>query len=475
MRPGILGLTRNLALSLTAMDWRRLPVIVAGMLCTMAYLYLATSSTEYGVATLSQMFWVCGAANTILLVVFYLVGRDTLHLTWWDVLVFAVLFRAIGLFAYPVLEDDFFRYLWDGWQTETRGSPYDVAPAVFFAVELPDMWFDVLDGISYPDVATVYGPTAQWLFALSYSIAPGEVWPLQFIAALADIGVILVLRQLAPLRWALLYAWSPLLIKEFAFTAHMDVVGVFFLMAALQLRVQQASEARHVFISVAVGGLLALACGVKIFAVVAVPFLLQSDWRGWLAFCLGLIILALPFGVLSAWLPAGLQAMGSDWLFNAPIYITAAAGWGVSGLAVAKILCAILFVGLAMMIFLKSCGHGLWPKVGRSGLKVPAVKPADYLSAMTFLFGALLFTLPVLNPWYLVWWLALAVLRPSITAWTCAVVLLLSYASGINLGDPNLQLYEQPVWVLALEFGAVVVALGLDVMRARGLTRDFIR
>ena len=304
------------------------------MLSAVGYVYLAQqSSGGYGTVSLSQMLWVCGATALLCFGVWFATVREWVRLNWWDVLLFAVLFRIIGVFGFPILEDDFYRYLWDGWLTFTQGTPYNQAPAAFFSVDLEDKWSDVLDGINYPQLATVYGPTAQGVFALGYLVAPGEVWPLQLLAAVADIGVVCLLKRMAPLRWVLLYAWSPLLIKEFAFTAHIDVVGVLFLVAALHLRWQQgqrrqanADDIIHAgLISTSVGTLLAFACGIKVFALLAVPFLLQSDWRGWIAFGVTAGLISLPFGIVQAWWPAGLQAMSGDWLFNAPLYYSTAA------------------------------------------------------------------------------------------------------------------------------------------------------
>jgi len=82
--------------------------LIAGILSCLSYLYLAVNSQEYGQATLSQMLSVCFFCAAIFL------------------------FRAIGFFAFPVLEDDIYRYLWDGRQTVVNGNPYLQAPSDFF-------------------------------------------------------------------------------------------------------------------------------------------------------------------------------------------------------------------------------------------------------------------------------------------------------------------------------------------------------
>ncbi|MEM9620033.1 MAG: hypothetical protein AAF993_00195, partial [Pseudomonadota bacterium] len=134
-----------------------------------------------------------------------------------------------------------------------------------------------------------------------------------------------------------------------------------------------------------------------------------------------------------------------------------------------KLLCLCGFAITAILVYWRTCGMQQWSMLRSRGWRrwrqMPLVSPEHYLGGMTFLFALLLFVLPVFNPWYMVWWLAFAVLRPTVTAWTCSVVLLLSYVTGINTGDTNLQLYQMPTWALWLEFGAVALALAVDLWR----------
>jgi len=250
--------------------------ISAGLLSAMAYGYLASQSQFYGDATLSQLLWVAWPCACLSFGLWFVYERRGQQIDVWLLLGFAILFRLIGLSSFPILEDDFYRYLWDARMTVELGSPYASAPADFFASDTISERFEtILDGINYPEVKTVYGPTIQWVFALAYLISPGEVWPLQLFMGIADIAVILILLQLAKPNSVLLYAWSPLIIKEFVISAHPDVLGVAFVVLAL-LAIQRKQM-------ILAGGLLALACGVKVFAILLVPFLLRFNWRAWLA------------------------------------------------------------------------------------------------------------------------------------------------------------------------------------------------
>ena len=133
----------------------------------------------------------------------------------------AVVFRICGLIGGPFFEDDFYRYLWDGYRFATTGTPYGAAPEAFFVDPgVPAALHRVLDGINNPDLPTIYAPTTQAVFLLGYWLHPGSVTALQSILVLVDLTTIALLLRLAPTRSVMLYAWCPLVVKEIAFTAH---------------------------------------------------------------------------------------------------------------------------------------------------------------------------------------------------------------------------------------------------------------
>jgi len=69
------------------------------------------------------------------------------------------------------------------------------------------------------------------------------------------------------------------------------------------------------------GLLLALAIGSKVFAIVLIPLLLGLQWRAWLSFFMGILLITAPFLSIEPWVPEGLGEMARQWLFNAPIYM----------------------------------------------------------------------------------------------------------------------------------------------------------
>ena len=72
-----------------------------------------------------------------------------------------------------------------------------------------------------------------------------------------------------------------------------------------------------------------------------------------------------------------------------------------------------------------------------------------------------------MNPWYLLWVLPFAVVRPSPWAWTASVAVLLSYATGLNLQDMNLHPFGHPWWVRPVEYGAIALAVAIGTLSRR--------
>jgi len=82
---------------------------------------------------------------------------------------------------------------------------------------------------------------------------------------------------------------------------------------------------------------------------------------------------------------------------------------------------------------------------------------------------------PVLNPWYVIWLVPFAAIAPTWRALTLIAIVPLSYATGLNLGDPSLATYAQPAWVRSTEFGMLVLAFVTDLWLSRRPERILLR
>lgn len=360
-----------------------------------------------------------------------------------SILLWALVFRVIGIWGLPVLEDDWYRYLWDGYRFISDGTPYGVAPSAFFTSDgLPDRFAEIVGQINNPQLPTIYGPTLQYLFALAYLISPGELWGLKLIMLCADMAVIAILLRLAPITYVLLYAWCPLVIKEIAFTAHPDGIGVCLLLAALFFR------SRQFYIAAVITGALAVAA--KVFAILVVPWVLwRLPIKYWLIFFASLLAIYLPFIIQGGNDFFSLFVFVQYWEFNAAAY-------AIFNLflddSTAKFVLVSLFLAWLAWYFFNSQNQN------RDTFNIPR---ADWV------FALFLFIAPVINAWYWLWVLPFAVIFPSVWAWTASAALMLSYCVGLHIPGSELDAYEMPVVVRIIEFSIIVIAVVFDLRQRK--------
>ncbi len=424
-------------------DWLRSPrwVDAAGAFCAALYFGLALLARRPGEPDVAAFLLVSAAVAAVTFALYAWWGGRSEAFPVGRLLLWAVVFRAIGLFGGPLFEDDFFRYLWDGFRFAEVGTPYGVPPEALFAdPSVPPRFQEILGQINFPELPTIYGPGLQWAFRFGYWLAPGHVMALQALFSVFDLLTVLVLLRLAPPRGVLLYAWCPLVVKEVAFTAHPDGFAVFFLLAAVLL-----ARGRRLH---AAAACLAFATGAKVLALVAAPFVLRSARPAHgVTFAAGLGVLYLPFVWPGGADLATLFVFAREWEFNASVF--ALLGAFLSD-PVARGVCGALFLAGAGWLWLRSGGDG------------SAVFPGDRL------YGLLLLLSPVVNPWYLLWLLPFAAIRPSPWAWTASVAVLLSYATGLNLEDFAMHPFGHPWWVPPLQYGGIAAAVALPrLLRTR--------
>jgi hypothetical protein len=367
-------------------------------------------------------------------------------------MVIALGLRLIAAQASPLLEDDYFRYLWDGWRTATTLDPYRLPPSAWFGdASLPQQWQDVLGGINHPDVPTIYGPVLQGVFALAHAMAPARVGAIQGLLLAADIAVFWLLhREGVPRRWLLAYAIHPLVLREAIASAHPDgLLALCLLLACVAWRRAQAGRA---------GVWLGVALGVKVAAFVVLPLLLlrpasaggeptQRSRRAWslhvgLACALTLGVLYLPFVVVAGGTDAaGLSAFATQWRFNPLLYRVLD---GALPAAVARPAALLLVAaGLAWIVW-------RWQRRARAGWP-----PLDAALLLLLLLS------PVVNPWYWLWLLALGALRQRCVAMVAGVCAAVSYVNGSVLATASADFVVG--WPLALlQLGAIAVAVAVD-------------
>ena len=192
---------------------RAVPADLGGrrrLACAALYLGLASLARGPGDPGVASFLLISAAAAVLTFAVYAWSAKEPDRVSVGRLLLWAVVFRAIGLFGGPFFEDDYFRYLWDGYRFAQDGTPYGLAPEAFFAdPAVPALFQGILDRINFPELPTIYGPATQLAFLLGYGVAPGSVAALQVVFILFDLLTIGVLLRLAPPRAVLLYAWCP--------------------------------------------------------------------------------------------------------------------------------------------------------------------------------------------------------------------------------------------------------------------------
>jgi hypothetical protein len=397
------------------------------------YLILALCSTRAGRLPLG-VWWAVQLVGWISCAWFLRAVRNGWPAMGW-IVTSALVFRICGLWATPSLEDDYQRYLWDGWRTIQDGSPYGHAPQEFFAVpeKRPPGIETALNDLNHPDLTTIYAPVTQLLFAAAAAIAPGSLLCLKLLLLLVDAALLLLLGAFGGRAAAWFYGWCPLVVTEIAFHAHPEGWALLWLIAAWIC----ARRERYLYAGVLAG----VAVSAKLFALLAVPFLARRKpfvFVGVLLAVWGIIYAPLlAAGSSAEW--TGLHAMASYFEFNSFGYAMLAHCFGPIA---ARLLWLILFCLIAGFFFARWFGR-------RQSLHEAPV--ADVMLVF-FLLS------PVLNPWYLVWLVPFAAAQPTARSVALLIVVPLSYATGLNLGDATLATYAQPLWVRPVEFGIVILA-----------------
>jgi Glycosyl transferase family 2 len=337
--------------------------------------------------------------------------------------------QLVGLCGYSAFEDDWFRFVWDGWQTLQTGTPYGKPPSDWFGRDgLSPSLSSVLDGVNHPDVPTIYGPVLQSLFAGVYAVAQSDPIGLRLMMVGVNLAIVALIMKRGTPNQAALYGWSPFVLAETVIHIHPDGIMALALLAGIVC-------ARKM--PILAGLLFGLAAGVKILALAAWPLLLRLGMRSVVA---AIVTLLTFYGFFALQGPSlgfdSTNTFASKWLFN-PIgfaFVSAILPQDIARWFVA-------LAGIAVILI----WHG----------RTRRIEDAPLVT----IFGIVLFLSPAVNPWYLIWILPFAVSGKQVWPFAAMIALPLSYLTGQNLDRPDLLLFE----VLPVAWGVQIVIISLGV------------
>ncbi len=259
------------------------------------------------------------------------------------IIVWGLVFRLPAFFTETLLEDDHYRFLWDGLMLANGENPYAEAPMAFFDREdLGNARQWILSNINHPDLPTIYGLFAQLLFALSQWLDPGGLLGLRLLIIAADIFAAVFLFRHAGWRAALFWFWCPLLIKEGTFNAHFESVAIALALSAIYVAQRRPWLA---------GVLFSCAVATRPFALLLGPFVLFGNSRrkilgGEISFAIALLALHAPFGF--GQVVGSLRTFAGEWEFNSSVFALLKIAFGLTA---ARVICLLLLVVVCVVIY----------------------------------------------------------------------------------------------------------------------------
>jgi hypothetical protein len=373
----------------------------------------------------------------------------------WIVIGIGLFSRIILIPSQPVLEDDYYRYLWDGAVAANGINPYmyspldameqteNDVPKILF--ELSDESGEIIKNINHPHIRTIYPVLSQLVFAAAYLTSPWEFWSWKLYLLLFEVVLLIFLfKILAHLRLPLIFVsfyWlNPIVIHEFFNAAHMDLLAILFVAIALYLFVKNKSMYAII--------ILALAVGFKLWPIVLLPLLLRSYWddKKQLLRYTGLftgIVIVLFIPVLLSQLNEGLGFIiyASKWINNAAFYIIYK--WLIQQI-VFLLSISVSQIGIinriGIVVLFLICTYFIIRKIPKDQLKF-------YNKA--FLIVAVLYLIsPTQFPWYYTWVVPLLAIRPMVSL--LLYPLLLPLYQLAYLADYIIYIEHIPILILFL-------------------------
>ncbi|MFB3138116.1 MAG: glycosyltransferase 87 family protein [Phycisphaerales bacterium] len=462
---------------------------LAALVVALARLRIDRSATiEAGQANLAALwpFWIASACAWASLTAMWIllrrtpVGRSVVGFGRSALLILTVAVgaRVAVLFTHePALSDDVYRYVFDGRNAAAGINPYLKTPNECFGVieDAAEDWpgqADLLPLINNPQLHTIYLPASQWVLA-STGLAIIEDWsdPASsarvFRAVFIGFDLAVIIGLLIALAragrspwWAVLYAWHPLPIAEFAGSGHLDSLGIALLVGALLAYTKAPKKIWEWTVMLALGTL------VKPVALPVAALLLKGrPWPAWArSLAIGGTVCLFIAGPL--WLTHDAQPLKNmvstaelftlKWAHFGSVYEPmlwtiekAQPQWTNDQQEVlARRLCIAMVVAVVVVVWLRS---------------------RDVWGGSRMILFAMVLLSPTAHPWYLLWSLALMPMTRSVALWIASLTLPWGY---VVLGD--VVSWSVSPWVMVAAYLPVYAALVFDaagILVARRATR----
>ena len=360
-----------------------------------------------------------------------------------------IVLRLLLIFAFPLLSDDVYRFIWDGRLVAGGHNPFAHLPAYYLepGQGVAGLGQALFNRLNSPEYHTIYPPVAQVVFTLAAWISPtswyGAAVVMKVALFLAELGSLLLLYRLLltfhlpPGR--LLYYWlNPLIIVEIVGNLHFEGAMVCFLLWSLYL----LTKSRYA----GAAGAMSLAIASKLLPLMLLPFLLRRLWGrpfwvfyGGVGVVTSLLFLPLLLGSgFAEGFGGSLELYFRKFEFNASVYyLLRAYGYyevGYNQIARFGPVLAQVAAGLILIVALADDRTDWWSLPGR------------WLAAFViYLLGA-----TTVHPWYLAVPIVLCVFTPWRFPLLWAFLIMLTYTSYVTVP------YRENLLLVGVEYGLVV-------------------
>lgn len=366
--------------------------------------------------SVESYFYTISISSAFYLVSVLLLNRVDVEIKYifWIIAVFFI-FKILALGILPVGSDDYYRYLWDGKLLVNGINPFQYPPN---SMNLMHLHSDLLPAqVTYPEIKTIYFPLSQVAFATAYLICGESIGGLKIIILLSDIlitiGLFLLLKRFAiNFKYVLIYAASPLIFYQFIIDAHIDILGIMFLLFSIYfLKDKKLLSAL----------LLAASLMVKPTFLIAVPifFLHEKKFNDKMKMALVPIVL---LGI--SFIPFAFDTNPFDTLINYTRH------WSFNGAAFN--LLTIFFSNTFTIRLILLITFAL----------IYLLLLMYYTNVLPLLYYSLIFFLllsPVVHPWYAAWLIVLLAVYPRLSG--------LTYVSLISLTFYTVMVYQtKGIW-----------------------------
>ena len=354
---------------------------------------------------------------------------------------FGLIFRLTLFPAVPTTSDDVYRYLWEGKILTEGHNPFTTAPNDSSLMPLRDGNYYK---VTYKDIPAIYPPFSQVVFALGSFIKYNSVTALKLLYFLCELITLFFLLKLLYLKkknlnYIILYSWLPLSTMEYSINAHLDPIGIMFMVVFIYF----TEKDRHILSAIS----FSFAVLSKLYPVILFPIIIKKFGlkRSFIFLLLSVVLITTIYLPFLNWNFSTFSALSnylSNWEFNGPIYNLLKYILNDGGFV--KIICASAFI----------------VSVG-----VISTFYKNFTKAAYGIFICLIIFSVTLYPWYLGW---IAALNPVFAFYSVTSLL---FTINFTNFTPLAPVWKEYTLVLLIQYIPFFIFLVLDIFWLRNKTK----